>query len=164
MNHTESIALRYGLLTFVGLMAFFLLMRMFNLAQIQELRVLNMIILTAGIWLAVSKLKKVQGDNMEYLNGVACAMFTALIGVGCFAVFVCIYLLIDTALLRMLQERSIVGKYINPFSGAAVIFMEGIFSAAIISLGVMQYLKTSMLKQMQKPSRPMKKVVPQVNH
>lgn len=149
MNHAEKIAVRYGLLTCAGLIAFFLLMRMFNLAQNQELRVLNMIFLTGGIVLAVSRLKKLEGNSMEYLNGVACAMLTALVGVGSFAVFVCIYLLIDTQLLAILQQTSIVGKYINPFSGAAVVFMEGIFSAAIISLGVMQYLKTSMLQQMQ---------------
>ena len=159
MNHTESIAVRYGLLTFVGLVAFFLVMRMFNLAQNQELRVLNMIILTIGIWRAVARLKRIEGNSMEYLNGVACAMFTALVGVGCFAVFVCVYLLIDTQLLQMLQQKSIVGKYINPFSGAAVIFMEGIFSAAIISLGVMQYLKTSMLQQMHEPNASLPKAV-----
>lgn len=164
MNHAESIAVRYGLLTSVSLIAFFLLMRMVNLAQNQELRVLNIIILTAGIWLAVSKLKKVEGNTMEYLNGVACAMLTALVGVGSFAVFVCIYLLIDTDLLKMLQQRSIVGNYINPFSGAAAIFMEGIFSAAIISLGVMQYFKVSMLQQMSGANRPLKKIIPQVGN
>jgi hypothetical protein len=161
MNHAESIAVRYGLLTCLGLIAFFLLMRIFNLAQNQELRVLNMIILTAGIILAVSTLKKIEGNSMEYLNGIACAMLMALVGVGSFAVFVCIYLLIDTELLRMLQERSIVGKYINPFSGAAVVFMEGIFSAAIISLGVMQYLKTSKLQQMEDDQKRYKAVVSQ---
>lgn len=164
MNHAEKIAVRYGLLTCAGLIAFFLLMRIVNLAQIQELRVLNMIILTGGIILAISKLKKVEGNTMEYLNGVACAMLTALIGVGSFAVFTCIYLLIDTELLRMLQQRSIVGKYINPFSGAAVIFMEGIFSAAIITLGVMQYLKTSMLQQMQDKRKLFRRVTPQTGN
>jgi hypothetical protein len=161
MNHAEAIAVRYGLFTCLGLIAFFLLMRIFNLAQIQELRVLNMFILTGGIIFAVSKLKKTEGNAMEYLNGVACAMLTALVGVGSFAVCVCIYLLIDTELLRMLQQRSIVGQYINPFSGAAVIFMEGIFSAAIISLGVMQYLKTSMLQQMNEGRKPITAILPQ---
>jgi hypothetical protein len=163
MNHAESIAVRYGLLTCLGLIAFFLLMRIFNLAQNQELRVLNMVILTGGIIMAVSKLKQTEGNAMEYLNGISCAMLTALVGVGSFAVFVCVYLLIDTQLLNILQQTSIVGKYINPFSGAAVVFMEGIFSAAIISLGVMQYLKTSKLQQIEDDEKRYKTVIPQAS-
>jgi hypothetical protein len=71
--------------------------------------------------------------------------------------------LIDTQLLNILQQTSIVGKYINPFSGAAVVFMEGIFSAAIISLGVMQYLKTSKLQQIEDDEKRYKTVIPQAS-
>ena len=60
LNSPNRIPEKYGLQIAAGLILFFLIMRILGLGHMTELRLLNLLILTAGIFLA---LKKIQADT-----------------------------------------------------------------------------------------------------
>ncbi|WP_162426221.1 hypothetical protein [Pontibacter pudoricolor] len=54
----EKIALKYGLLTAIGLIGYFFIMKAIGLSHIVELRFLNSVILTIGIVMALRGFKR----------------------------------------------------------------------------------------------------------
>ena len=59
----------YGLRIAAGLIAYFVIMKVINLGHHVELRLLNLVILTAGIYLALKKFKITHTDRLNYFRG-----------------------------------------------------------------------------------------------
>jgi len=137
----EKVAAKYGLLTFAGLSIYFLLMKFAGLFQITELRALNGVIMITGLWKALNYYKNNSISKLLYLEGLGLGTMTAMIAVIPFAAFIIIYLVIDTEFMAMLKVQEDFGQYLNPYILGSLIAFEGIFSGAIISFGMMQYLK-----------------------
>ena len=79
---------------------------------------------------------------MAYLEGFGIGMFTSLIGVITFAVFMLFYLtLIDPAFMDVIREKSMFGSYLNPFIASFTIVIEGLGSGLMITFTLMQYFK-----------------------
>lgn len=150
----ELTAVKYGLITTGALIAYFLLMKLAGLVQIVELRMLNLIILIAGVGFAIRKYKR-QGDTeMDYLQGFGIGMLTSAVSVITFALFVFFYLnLIDPAFMETLRQEEAFGQYLNPYMAAVAIFFEGIGSGLILSFIIMQYMKGSILRDMQRKDK-----------
>jgi len=139
----EKIAVKYGVLTLIGLVGYFLVMKIFGLVDIIELRALNFVILTFGVWSALKEFLKQTGDEVVYLRSLALGVFVSLIAVAPFAVFILFYMQFDAAFMQHVIENEMFGQYLNPFIVGFLIFFEGMLSGFFIAFTLMQYLKKS---------------------
>ena len=142
-NVIEKIAIRYGLIAFAGLTAYFLFMKMVGLFEIHELRSLNFFILFAAIWRGLTYQRK--NGHLSYFEGIALGSLIALIAVIPFALFIFFYLQIDTPFMSNIITNEAFGQFLNPYILAFLIAFEGGISGVLVSFGMMQYLKKSSL-------------------
>jgi hypothetical protein len=142
----DRIAIRYGIMTLVGLVGYFLIMNLLGLIYIVELRIFNLFILTYGIWLALKEYLKQTGDETVYLRTLALGVFTSLTAVIPFALFILFYMQYDTTFMQHIVENEMFGQYLNPFIVSFLIFFEGMISGFFIAFTLMQYLKKSPYK------------------
>lgn len=137
---TEQVSVRTGVMTGFALIAYFLLMRIFNLHYITELRYFNVIFLFAGIYFALHRLQKSAG-KIYYPEGLGIGMLTAIISSVVLAVFMLLYLHVDHPFLLFVKHNSFMGEYMSPLSIVGVILIEGGSSGAVFTLMLMQYFK-----------------------
>ena len=139
----QRIGLKIGLVTSLGLLAYFFIMKALGLAHIIELRVFNFMILGAGIIYGIQKLKAELHEPNFYLKGLVEGLFISLVAVLPFAIIISLYLeYFDIALMNHIKEGLSSSEYINGFSIFAIIFMEGMASGGIIGYCAMQYFKS----------------------
>lgn len=139
----DRLAIRYGLLTTLGLIAYFLIMKLIGLVHIVELRVFNVMILSYGVWMALKVYIKQTGDEVVYLRTLALGVFTSLAAVLPFAIFIFLYMSWDTEFMQMVIENEWFGRYMNPYIVSFLIFFEGTISGFFIAFTLMQYMKKS---------------------
>lgn len=139
----EKIALKYGIYTFIGLVAYFLAMKLFGVIYIVELRIFNLFILIAGVWFALKEFLRQTGDEVVYLRALMLGVFTSLVAVAPFALFILFYLQWDSTFMTYVIENEMFGQYLNPFIVSFLIFFEGTISGFFIAFTAMQYLKKS---------------------
>ncbi len=139
----ERIGLKIGLITCLGLLAYFFIMKALGLVHIIELRVFNFLILGSGIIYGIRKLKNELHEPNFYLKGLLEGLFISLVAVLPFAVIISLYLeYFDIGLMNNIKEGLASRDYINGFSVFAIIFMEGMASGGIIGYCAMQYFKS----------------------
>lgn len=143
-NPVERIGVRYGLLTLLGLIAYFLIMQSVGLGHVIELRFLNFIILAYGIYYGIMKLKAQTNEDDFYFRGLAEGVLISIVSVIPFAAFVSLYLeYIDPNLMNEIRQNVPISGYINGFSTFVVINLEGFASGVVISYVVMQYFSST---------------------
>ena len=144
-KYARGISIRYGLILFGCLTLFFLLMRLLNLAHIFELRALNFVFVFILLRAAVhSYHRKADVSYYEdFIDFFKVGMLTAAIGIVSFAAFMAIYIdQIDPAFMDMLNEYEAnpIG-IVSPVVAAFAIILEGMASAIICALIVIQWKK-----------------------
>ncbi len=151
-NTVERIGIKYGLLTFLGLVAYFLLMQAIGLGHIIELRFLNFIILAYGIYYAIMKLKDRVPEDDFYFKGLAEGVITSMVSVIPFAAFVGFYLAyVDPNLMNEIRQTVHISGYINTFSAFVVVNLEGFASGVLITYVAMQYFSSVERKETKRP-------------
>ncbi|MGB3619442.1 MAG: DUF4199 domain-containing protein [Catalinimonas sp.] len=146
-NLIERTALRYGPLTAGGLVLFFFLMRMIGLVHNLELRALNLLIMTAGVVLAVRSFHRQKRRRVLYGKALGCGLLTAAVAAASFALFTFFYLsVLDTAFMEEVIRDEPFGRYLNPFTVSLTILLEGSFSGFLISYIALQYMKGTMVE------------------
>lgn len=141
----EKIGLKYGFFTALGLIAYFLLMMLFGLEKVLELRFFNAVIIAAGICLGIRGYKISVGGNLHYLKGIGTGLLTAMVASALFAVFMLVYT--KTAggdLVEAIAADNLFGDRMEATPGVVifmVLMVEGIFSGFIISFVAMQWFK-----------------------
>ncbi|HPI79704.1 MAG TPA: DUF4199 domain-containing protein, partial [Cyclobacteriaceae bacterium] len=98
-NNPNRIPESYGLRIAAGLIGFFLIMKLVGLGHIVELRVLNLIILSLGIYYALKNFRRVHSDRLNYFRGLITGVSTAAVGSLVFALFLFVYMKLDTAMM-----------------------------------------------------------------
>ena len=141
----ENISIRYGLMTTVWLIAYFLIMKLVGLVHILELRTLNFMFLVGGIYLAIRRHKE-NNDSTTYLQGIGIGLLTSAVAVLPFALFIFIYLQLDQGLLNYIIEQDQFGQHLNPYILSFIVAFEGFFSGMILTFIIMQYMKRSHVK------------------
>ena len=130
----NKIVLKYGLLLFVGLLSYFAIMQVFGLSQNYDFRVLNAIIQTTMIYLAVRKYAKEYRSDFNYLSGTLVGISTTVVGVLPFAIFQMINLVASPALLEHIQANApVVGPYLSPFTAGLIVLVEGLAVGLVLS-------------------------------
>jgi hypothetical protein len=138
-----SSGIGFGLLTAVALVAYFLIMSLFNLHHIVELRFLNGVIVTIGICWAIYKFKEQNNGYIRYLDGLGLGFTTAAVAAVLFAIFMVLYVtVINDAFLATLRARQFFGEGLSVIVVFAVIILEGVISGFMVAFIAMQYFKS----------------------
>ncbi|MCK8480316.1 DUF4199 family protein [Psychroserpens algicola] len=144
MNTSFSVALKYGLFIAISLIAYFLILRLFNLHENPWLRLLNGVAMCAGIYYAIKYYKLISGTNFSYINGMKTALITGFIATVIFTAFMSIYMFhLDPAF-----TEKILGEWFENYGTGAgilvfIILIEGLASTVVLSLAFMQLFKKS---------------------
>lgn len=123
----KKIAIKYGIFMFLGFTALFLIMH--ELAQVRNfnLRVLNGFIHIGLLYAAIREYRRdVMEQSGTVVSGVAAGMYTSIVGVLPFTIFIMFYLIADTPFMEHIQNSVPIGKYFNPFTASLFILVEGI--------------------------------------
>lgn len=144
MNTSFSIALKYGLYITASLIAYFLILRLFNLHENPWLRLFNGVFMSSGIYFAIKYYKLMSDKNFSYINGAKTALVTGFVATVLFTVFMAIYMFhIDVAF-----TKKLLGDWLSDYEAGAnillfIIFVEGLASTVVLALAFMQLFKNS---------------------
>ena len=141
-NNPNRITESYGLGTAAALIVYFLLMRAIGLAHHVELRLLNLVILGAGIYFALRKFKETHEGQLNYFRGLITGVTTAAIGSMAFALFLFIYMKIDGSMMEAVIKEDRMGRYLNAYIAAFVVALEGVFSGLLMTFVLLNWVNT----------------------
>lgn len=134
----ESYGLRIGL----GLTGYFLVMHLLGYSENVELRLLNLLILVAGVYLALKKFKATHEDHLNYFRALITGVATGALGSLIFAVFLFAYMKLDPALMQHIAEKEPMGRYLNPYIAAFIVALEGLFSSLLVTFILINFVHT----------------------
>ena len=123
----------YGTLIFVGLLVYFFLMYLLGWIHVTELRLVNLVVLIAGVYFALRQYQRTHRGHMDYFHAFTIGMWTAAIGTLTFSVFVLVYLHIDKNLMNLIAEKQPLGFYLNPYIASFIVSLEGVFSGLFVT-------------------------------
>lgn len=144
MNSPASVAIKYGIITSLGLIVYFLIIKLLNLHTNPWFRLLNGLVVAYGIYAAIKRYKLVSGTTFNYINGFKVAIVTGFLATFVFALFMGIYLFhVDPQFMNTLLQDWF--RDMN-YGGGILIFViiiEGLASTTILALTFMQIFKNS---------------------
>jgi hypothetical protein len=141
-NRPDRIPEIYGTLITLGLIVYFFAMYAFGLVHIIELRLLNLFIMLAGIYMAMKQYKRTHNGHLNYFRALSTGVATATIGASTFALFLLLYLKIDGNLMQSIIENEPMGRYLNEYVAAAMVTIEGVFSGFTMTYLLLNYVET----------------------
>ncbi len=141
------LAVKFGLSTFLGLVAYFLLMKLVGLVHVVELRSLNFIIMVTGVWLAFRQYNKIHKPGLTYFNALGLGIQTTAFSVIPFALFIFCYLQFNPSFMQVIKENEMFGYQLNPYLLSFLIAFEGCLSGFFIAYTLMQYMKGKMASE-----------------
>lgn len=141
----RNISIRYGLILFGLLMAYFFIMNAVGLGHNYWLRAFNFIFLFFTLRAAILKFKKQAGRNLyeDFFDFYKIGLGTALIGIGLFALFIAIYFdMINPGFLEEMKNIERLSPYLTSVSAAVILFVEGFVSAIICTYAIINMQKS----------------------
>lgn len=139
-NDPNRIPENYGLKTAAGLIVYFLLMQVIDKHHHVELRLLNLVILSVGIYYALKKFKNTHEHHMNYFRGLIVGVATSAIASVVFGAFLFTYMKINPSLLQSIQENEPMGHYLNEYISSFIVALEGVFSGLLVTFVLMNYV------------------------
>jgi hypothetical protein len=149
LNDPNRIPESYGLRIAVGLIVYFVIMHFTGLAHHVELRLLNLLILVTGVYLALKKFKETHGEHLNYFRALATGVTTAAIGSVIFAVFLFFFMKFDTGLMESIEQNEPMGRYLNPYMASFIVALEGLFSGLLVTFILINYVHTDEVNEPQ---------------
>lgn len=137
----------YGLRIAAGLIGFFLIMKLVGLSHHVELRLLNLFILSGGVFVALKKFKQSHHDRLNYFRGLITGVATAAVGSVCFAFFLFLYMSLDSSMMQSIIENEPMGRYMNPYIASFIVLLEGVFSGLLVTFVLINYISTDEVNQ-----------------
>ena len=107
-----------------------------------ELRLLNLVILTAGVYYGLKKYKKTHGDHIQYFNALATGVSISSIGSLLFAGFMFSFMKINTGFMDWIIENEKMGHHLNAYIASFIILLEGVFSGLLVTFVLLNWLDT----------------------
>ncbi|WP_339887324.1 hypothetical protein [uncultured Flavobacterium sp.] len=138
---TNNIEFKNGILIFLGIGIFFLVLDVLGFADKNYLRILNAFIVLFGINQTIKT--KIKNGNSDYLENLFSGFKTGIIGIvlGIISLIIFIYIKGGEAYLDKLSDTFFFGKDNNIIKYCSILFFEGIASSLIGSFVLMQYWK-----------------------
>ncbi|MEP2668166.1 MAG: DUF4199 domain-containing protein [Cyclobacteriaceae bacterium] len=147
LSNPNRIPESYGLRIAAGLIGFFLIMKLVGLSHVVELRLLNLFILTGGVYMALKRFKHTHEDRLNYFRGLVTGVATAAVGSLVFALFLFLYMKLDTSMMQFIIENEPMGRYMNPYIAAFIVALEGVFSGLLVTFILINYVSTDEVNQ-----------------
>jgi hypothetical protein len=141
-NNPNRIAESYGLRIALGLTIFFVLMKVIGLGHNVELRALNLVILTLGVYYALRKFRTTHDDHLNYFRGLVTGVATAGIGSLIFGLFLFGYMQLDADMMKSIQDNEPMGRYLNPYIVSFIVVLEGFFSGFLVTFVLLNWVTT----------------------
>ena len=144
MKTSFSVSLKFGILIAITLIAYFFLLRIFNLHQNPMLRLFNGILMAAGIFYAIKYFKKSNSNDFGYFDGFKTGLLTGFIATIIFTLIMAIYMFhLDPNFTEKLM-----GEWFSSYNQGAgilvfIILIEGLASTVVLTLAFMQLFKKS---------------------
>ena len=148
-NDPDRIPQSYGLRIAIGLIAYFVVMNLLGYSHRVELRLLNLLILVAGVYLALKKFRETHEERLNYFRALATGVSTAAVGSSIFAVFLFVYMSLDTTLMNSIVQNEPMGRYLNPYMAACVVALEGCFSGLLVTFVLINFVQTDEVNETQ---------------
>lgn len=142
LSNPNRIAENYGLRIAVGLIAYFFLMKVIGLGHNAELRLLNLVILTVGIWAALRKFKETHTDRLNYFRGLIMGVATGAVASLVFGLFLFLYMQLDSSFMQSIRDNEPMGRYLNPYMAAFIVALEGFFSGLLMTFVLLNWVTT----------------------
>lgn len=139
----------YGVRIAIGLIVYFVVMHLLGYSHVVELRLLNLLILVAGVYLALKKFKETHAAHLNYFRALATGVGTAAIGSLIFGAFLFVYMKFDTALMNSIVENEPMGRFLNPYISAFVVVLEGVFSGLLVTFVLINFVNTDEVNEPQ---------------
>lgn len=141
LNDPKRIPQSYGLRIALILIVYFLVMKFSGLSHHVELRLLNLFILTGGVYYALRRLKRNE-KHLNYFKALVTGVATGAIGTLVFAIFLFFYMQFDTELMQSIKENEPMGRYLNPYMAAFIVALEGVFSGLLVTFILINVVET----------------------
>lgn len=137
-----STEFKYGILIFLGIGIYFLLMEVLGLSQLYFLRILNVFIVIYGLNLAIKT--NLKDGKVGYLPNLTSSALTGFIGIGLGIIGLVAYLKIrgGEQYMNQLSEAFLFGGEPSIAEYSFGLFIEGIASVLIVAFINMQYWRT----------------------
>lgn len=132
----------YGVRIAIGLIAYFVVMHFLGLSHRVELRLLNLLILMTGVYMALKRFRQTHGAHIHYFRALVTGVATAGIGSILFAIFLFLYMSADNGLMQSIIQNEPMGRYLNPYMAAFIVAFEGLFSGLLVTFIVINYVHT----------------------
>ncbi|MBS1543995.1 MAG: DUF4199 domain-containing protein [Bacteroidetes bacterium] len=142
LNDPNRIPENYGLRIAGGLIAFFLVMQLIGLGHHVELRLANLLILSAGVYYGLKKFKNTHEEHMNYFRGLITGVAIAAVGSALFALFMFAYMKLDSGFMQSIIDNEPMGHYLNAYIAAFIVALEGVFSGLLVTFVLMNYVDT----------------------
>ena len=149
LNDPGRIPQSYGVRIAFGLIAYFILMYYLGLAHQVELRLLNLLILVAGVYLALRKFRETNKNRLNYFRALVTGVSTAAIGAFIFSVFLFVFMNLDEALMSSIRQNEPMGRFMNPYIASCVVALEGVFSGLLVTFILINFVATDEVNQPQ---------------
>ncbi|HEY9005956.1 MAG TPA: DUF4199 domain-containing protein [Ohtaekwangia sp.] len=147
LTNPNRIPENYGLRIAAGLIVYFLVMKVSGLSHHVELRLLNLIILTVGVYAALKKFKETHTDSLNYFRGLITGVATAGIGSLLFGIFLFFYMKFDAAMMKSIIDNEPMGRYLNAYMTAFIVVLEGFFSGLLVTFVLLNWVNTDEVNQ-----------------
>ena len=138
----EKKIIKYGGFIALGLILYFLIVRMFGLHENPWLRLFNGVIVAFGIYTVIKNTKKESGASFNYFEGFKAGIFSGFIATLVFTFFMAVYIFhIDVAFGEKIMAMSLGSVSTEPGLLLFIILIEGFASTVVLSLLFMQKFK-----------------------
>jgi hypothetical protein len=141
-NDPNRLPQNYGIKIAAGLIGFFLLMWAIGLGHHVELRLLNLFILTAGIFFGLKKFKETHHDHLNYFRALITGVSMGAIGSFFFAIFLFIWMMVDTEMMEAVKQNEAMGRFLNPYIASFMVVLEGVFSGLLVTFILINWVTT----------------------
>ncbi|MDT8415531.1 MAG: DUF4199 domain-containing protein [Flavobacteriaceae bacterium] len=144
MKNETVVPLKYGFQIAISLIAYFLIVRLFNSHENPWLRLFNGVIMAHGIFLAIRSYKRRDTDGFTYFEGFKIGVKTGFLTTFVFVAFMGLYMFhVDPTFVDV-----VMADWKSEYDNGAgilifVLLIEGITSTLVLTLTFMQLFKKS---------------------
>jgi hypothetical protein len=146
-NRSTRIPEIYGTLIALGLIVYFFLMYAVGLLQVIELRLLNLLIMLAGVYYAMKQYSRTHDGHLNYFRGLTIGVATSAIGASTFSLFLFVFLRFNNDLMQYIIEHEPMGPYLNAYIASFMVLLEGIFSGLFITFVLLNWVRSDQVNE-----------------
>jgi hypothetical protein len=138
----NKIPLNYGIKIAAGLTVYFVLMNLLGFGNHVELRLLNLLILAAGIFFGLKKFKETHEDHLNYFRALITGVAIGAVGSAIFGAILFVFLNVNTDFMTEMMAQEQMGLHLNPYMASFIVVLEGVFSGLLVTFVLINWVTT----------------------